>query len=155
MSNKTAVTYESEDDTTLFIRVFLNKQYELTENIDSSQDIWKLAELDKSQIDMESLREDIPEAFRKVKWIKPLLKNKKQYTWKIFTYDTSKADIEIENDDDLEKETDQLECENDDYLKLRVVFFKTDVLSSTPKRIELPIIQLKYATFDSNKQKKK
>eukprot|EP01084_Bolivina_argentea_P272835 464618_1 len=170
MSNKTAVTYESEDDTTLFIRVFLNKQYELTENIDSSQDIWKLAELDKSQIDMESLREDIPEAFRKVKWIKPLLKNKKQYTWKIFTYDTSKADIEIESDDDLQKENDlqkeahQLkwkhldeDCRDEYYMKLRIVFFENaiNVLSATPKQIELPIIQLKSTILDTNKQKKK
>eukprot|EP01084_Bolivina_argentea_P236532 397683_1 len=134
MANKTSITDEIEDDTTVFVRVFINKQYELTENINTSQDIWKLAELDKSQIDMESLREDIPQAFRKAKWIKPLFKNKKQYTWKIFTYDTSKADIEIESDDDLQEEINEYISDTEDsdqnaahtedkYLKLRVVFF--------------------------------
>eukprot|EP01084_Bolivina_argentea_P011137 20812_1 len=93
-----------EDDNTIFCRVFINKQSELTENINSSQDIWKLAELHQPQIDMESLREDIPHAFRKAKWIKPLFKNKKQYTWKIYTYDSCGADLEIEDDDDLQEE---------------------------------------------------
>eukprot|EP01084_Bolivina_argentea_P025759 47900_1 len=99
MSNKDLVTDNTEDDTTILVRVFINKQYELTENIDSSQDIWKLAELDKSQIDMTSLTKDIPQAFRKSKWIKPLFA---KYTWKIFSYDISKAEIEIEDDGDVQ-----------------------------------------------------
>eukprot|EP01084_Bolivina_argentea_P236531 397680_1 len=134
MSNKDLVTDNTEDDTTILVRVFINKQYELTENINTSQDIWKLAELNKSQINMASLTKDIPQAFRKSKWIKPLFKNKQQYTWKIFTYDTSKADIEIESDDDLQEEINEYISDTEDsdqnaahtedkYLKLRVVFF--------------------------------
>ena len=107
------------------------------------QDIWKLAELDRDSIDDEKysavidLRDDIPKAFRNSKLFKPLFKNKKEWQWKIYSYDTTQVSVEIENDDDLQGEIDAFmpsagdESANDDdminenrYLKLRVVFSK-------------------------------
>ena len=128
----------TKEAATVLLRVYINKQYELTKNFDITQDEWKLAELDKDEIDIDSLREDIPQAFRKAKWIKPLFKNEDEWEWKIYSYDTKTASVEIEDDDDLQTEIDEFMPsdpesgdEDDDlnntnkYLKLRVVFFRS------------------------------
>ena len=129
-----------EDDDQITIAVNINKQYEATKNIDSSNDMQKLAEVDKDDISLEKLREDIIVAFRKAKAITSLFNNS-NYEWKIYSYNTDKADIELQNDDDLQEEIDEFcpssdEDEDEDeegadpvqtnkYLKLRVVFFKS------------------------------
>ena len=128
---------DSDDDTEIIVRVYINKQYELTKNFDITQDVWKLSEIDKEDISIDSLREDIPQAFRRAKWIKPLFKNEDEWEWKIYSYDTKSASVEIEDDDDLQTEIDEFmpsdpeSGDEDDevtntnkYLKLRVVFSK-------------------------------
>merc|ERR1712129_241778 len=73
---------------------------------------------------------------KKLKRFKPLFKNIAEFEWRIFSYDPIKADVEIEDSDDLETEINEFmpsgddESEDDDvmnqnkYLKIRVVFFK-------------------------------
>ena len=119
---------------TITIHVNINKQYESTENLDPSNDILKLVHLDKHCISIEKFRRDISIAFARSRF-KALLKDP-EYEWKIFSYNQHKADIEIEEDDDLEDEIDEFfptEDEIDDdnplpmdqHLKLRVIFCKS------------------------------
>ena len=129
---------EDESDATILIRVYINRQCFETENIDTAQDVWKIAEIDRDNTEkMDGLREDIPLAFRKAKAFKALFKNEEEYEWKLYTYDETSAEVELEDSDDLQTEIDEFMPEADDadedddlmnqskYLKIRVVFFKS------------------------------
>eukprot|EP01084_Bolivina_argentea_P174028 301451_1 len=112
---------DEEEDTTIFVIAYINKQYELTQNIDVTQDLSKLAaQFDKNEIDLDTLKEEIPHAFRQANWIKSLFKNTQKYTWAIFHYDTQNAITSIENNNDLQMELNGLN--DSQYLKLRIVF---------------------------------
>ena len=68
----------SDEEDCITVRVYINRQYEKTHNFDITQDVWKLAELDKESIEddeassIQDLRDDIPKAFRNSKSFKPL-----------------------------------------------------------------------------------
>eukprot|EP01083_Nonionella_stella_P194351 716865_1 len=98
-------TNDSESDSTILVRVYINKEYLKRENLDVTRDVWKLTELERDAIEIDCLRQDIPRAFRKVKSFRPLFKSN-EYEIKFYTYDPQKADIEIEDDDDLQTELD-------------------------------------------------
>ena len=128
----------SSDGTSVFVRVYVNKDFTCRSNFDAERDIWKLAELDKDTISVESLREDIPAAFRKAKAFKRLWK-RQDLEWKIFSYSLNAAEIEIDDDDDLQDEmaafltsdedSSDSDIENENkYFKVRVVFFDSLVL---------------------------
>ena len=119
------------------ISVTINKKYDADKNIDASNDLSKVTRIDRNNISLESLRKSIINAFDNSKAFK-LLFNNTNYEWKIFSYDPNKADMEIEGDDDLEEDIDDFypsdddseddegdNPQNDQYLKLRVVFFFT------------------------------
>eukprot|EP01084_Bolivina_argentea_P174511 302294_1 len=135
------------DEETIFVRVYINKQYELTHDIDANKDIWKLAELNSNPIDLESLKQDIPDAFRNVKLLKPLFQNTTLYRLHIYGYDTTKAEIEIDNDEDLQDEIDSFITSDNDtdddvfnqnkYLKVRVVFEKLCIDPNTTNEIKI------------------
>eukprot|EP01083_Nonionella_stella_P242045 844655_1 len=144
-------TDDNESDSTILIRVYINKEYLKRENFDASQDIWKLAELERDAIEIDCLRQDIPQAFRKAKSFKPLFKSD-EYEMKFYSYDPQKADIEIEDDDDLQTEletaglnisdnsdSDDVTNENK-YLKLRVVFEKNTPSDDAPRTPTPPAI---------------
>lgn len=117
------------------VAVNINKQFEATENIDPSKDLCKYATLNKENISLEKLKEDIIIAFAASKAFKLLFEDDISYDWKIYSYASSKADIELQDDDDLEEEVDEC-CPSDDdsddddnlrkpkCMKLRVVFVK-------------------------------
>lgn len=131
----------TSEGTTIFVRVYINKDFTRTTNFDDKRDVWKLAEVDKDTISIKSLREDIPSAFRNTKKFQKLWNNE-QYEWKIYGFSLTTADIEIEEDDDLRDEMDRLgflssddSSDADDaddsgglnneskFFKVRVVFF--------------------------------
>ena len=125
------------DEDEVAISVTINKQYNLTENINPSNDISKLIKIDKNDVSLNGFREKIINAFDQPKSI-AMLFNNAGYEWKLYSYDPNKADIEIGDDDDLETEVedaypsdvDSEEDEdesNDQCLKLRVVFFASYV----------------------------
>ena len=124
----------------IIIRVYINKQFDATEQFDIAQDVWKLAEIDKESMEnvdvsaFNDLREDIPKAFRNSKLFKPLFKNEEEWEWKIYSYQISQASVIIDNDKDLQNEMDSFlpldedlgsddELKNENtFLRLRVVF---------------------------------
>eukprot|EP01084_Bolivina_argentea_P094403 169705_1 len=105
----------------IIIHVHINRQYASSNNLDPKQDVWKPIELERESIGISKLETDIPVAFRNSKF-KPIFKND-NYEWLIFSYDPTKAEIEIADDSDLEEEVDDME-DDDEFLKLRIVFFK-------------------------------
>eukprot|EP01084_Bolivina_argentea_P032281 59708_1 len=118
------------------IAVHINKENESTSNLNPSQDLWKPAELEIKPIKLSNLKSDIPTAFRNSSF-KSLFKND-NYEWKIFSYDPTKAEIEISNDDDLQTEIlnfnaqdktedDGIKLNSNKFLKLRIVFFKRNL----------------------------
>eukprot|EP01083_Nonionella_stella_P163545 538590_1 len=137
-------TDDNESDSTILIRVYINKEYSKRKNFDVSQDVWKLAELEQDAIEIDCLREDLPQAFRRARSFKPLFKSN-EYDMKFYSYDPQKAEIEIEDDDDLQNEleaaglnlsdnsdSDDVTNENK-YLKLRVVFEKNAPSDDAPR----------------------
>ena len=90
---------------TITIHVNINKQYESTENLDPSNDVLKLVHLNKTCISIEKLRQDITIAFAESKF--DALFKDPEFEWKIFSYNQHIADIEIEEDEDLEDEIDE------------------------------------------------
>eukprot|EP01083_Nonionella_stella_P152624 489508_1 len=155
-------TDDSESDSTILVRVHINKEFLKRENLDCTQDVWKLAELEHDAIQLDCLRDDIPNAFRRARSFKPLFRSN-EYQMKFYSYDPQKAEIEIEDDDDLQNE---LECcglnlsgnsDSDDitsenkYLKLRVVFEQT----SASSELQSPKLRLKcmWHSFLSNESR--
>lgn len=128
----------------ILVTVYINKEFEAMENIDSSKDEYEVVYVDRDEILLSELRDSIKNEFRRSKTIKPLFKNK-CYEWKIYSYEPDKAGVEIEDNDDLETEieefcpsdqesndesNDNLNDKDSKYLKLRVIFFKSYVLIS-------------------------
>eukprot|EP01084_Bolivina_argentea_P111615 199094_1 len=149
------------DELKIVVQAYINKKYTIRKNILTQNDIWKLSELDKSCIDTHSLREHILRSFSEVAWIKLLFENEAEYEWKIYAYHKKKAEILIEDDDDLQTEIDEFVQSNDDnsdneilnesnILKFRVVFFKRNLIIKW-KNVE----ELKFKTHKSNHQKNK
>ena len=101
-----------DDEEKVSIAVHINKQFEATNNINPSQDLCKLAEVDKNDVSIAQLRKDIIYAFGRSKSITSLFNNA-NYEWKIYSYHSNKAEVEIEDDDDLETEIDEF-CPSDD-----------------------------------------
>eukprot|EP01083_Nonionella_stella_P152625 489513_1 len=149
-------TDDSESDSTILVRVHINKEFLKRENLDCTQDVWKLAELEHDAIQLDCLRDDIPNAFRRARSFKPLFRSN-EYQMKFYSYDPQKAEIEIEDDDDLQNE---LECcglnlsgnsDSDDitsenkYLKLRVVFEQT----SASSELQSPKLRLTCISLNS------
>eukprot|EP01084_Bolivina_argentea_P094401 169701_1 len=139
-----APTDDAPDATGLItITVHINRQYESKNNLDTKQDICKSAELERESIKLSDLKTNILIAFGNSTSFKSVFKND-DYDWKIFSYDPTKAYIEITNDDDLEEEVanfnpsyddedtqdnneDDDIVDNDKFLKLRIVFFKRNL----------------------------
>eukprot|EP01084_Bolivina_argentea_P274710 468283_1 len=130
---------QQEEDNTILIRVCINKQYELTKDIDHTQDVWKWIQLQKQSIELSSVKEEIPFVFRYSNYFKRLFfNNNTKYEWKLYSYHTNTAEIEIEDNDDLQSEIDEfLPSDHSDdeqhYLKLRVIFFNKIISISAPK----------------------
>eukprot|EP01084_Bolivina_argentea_P277827 474461_1 len=128
---------DEDENTTIFVTICINKEYELKQNINTTQDVSKLvAQIDQNEIDLNSLKQDIPHAFRQAKWIKPLFINK-QYTWKIFSYQTQNAITAIETDHDLQVEVNKLNDTN--HMKFRIVFEHNNAQTETATGTEIPI----------------
>eukprot|EP01084_Bolivina_argentea_P065789 119930_1 len=125
------------DDNQILLQLCINKHYELTANIDPKQDIWKLAQLNANDINMNDLKDEIKNAFRSRKPFQPLFTAIDRYECQIYSYETTKATLRIEEDDDLQTEVDVFigsdnESEEGDitkqkYLKLRIVFYLRDI----------------------------
>lgn len=115
------------------IRCYINKHYERTQHLDITQDVWHFVELKKHNVTFNKLQSEIMRAFQREKVFKALFKNTEKYNWRIFSYFTENAQIEIEDDDDLLTEIEVfLSCSEDkeyrtkrgeECLNVRVIFF--------------------------------
>eukprot|EP01083_Nonionella_stella_P069043 183753_1 len=118
-------TNDRESDSTILVRVYINKEFLKRDNLDVTEDVWRLVELDHDVIHLDRLREDIPNAFRKA-GLSPQLFRVNEYGIKFYSYDSQKADTEIKDDDDLQNEVHAFHSTRNKYLKpclkLRVVF---------------------------------
>eukprot|EP01083_Nonionella_stella_P042933 115898_1 len=123
------------DDDTLHLRICINKQYFLTENIDPRQDVWKSGELDETSLNMEDLRDEIPLTFRAKKLFKRLFADTNQWQWTVYEYHATEASISIRKSHDLQTYADaslsSISDEGDEkYLKLRIVFHRSEAIES-------------------------
>eukprot|EP01084_Bolivina_argentea_P192094 329847_1 len=115
----------------ILLQVCINKEYELTENIEPEKDVWELAELSANDINVNSVRDIVCIAFKSNKLLEPLFTNSNKWQWKMYSYESTKATIQIEDDDDLQTEVDTFIQSNESEeehvidercLKLRIVF---------------------------------
>eukprot|EP01083_Nonionella_stella_P042932 115896_1 len=123
------------DDDTLHLRICINKQYFLTENIDPRQDVWKSGELDETSLNMEDLRDEIPLTFRAKKLFKRLFADRNQWQWTVYEYHATEASVSIQKSHDLQTYADaslsSISDEGDEkYLKLRIVFHRSEAIES-------------------------
>eukprot|EP01083_Nonionella_stella_P274318 931016_1 len=123
------------DDNTLALRICINKQYALAENIDPSQDVWKSGELDENSLNMEDLRYEIPLTFRAKKLFKRLFADRNQWQWTVYEYHATEASVSIQKSHDLQTYADaslsSISDEGDEkYLKLRIVFHRSGAIES-------------------------
>ena len=113
MTDSESSTDDDSDSATIRVKVIINKDYTRTADFKPKRDKWALAEIHRGSISIENLRKDIPDAFRNEKKFKSLWKND-QYEWKIYSFSMKKADIEIDDDDDLQDEIDNFLPSEDD-----------------------------------------
>eukprot|EP01084_Bolivina_argentea_P176348 305191_1 len=142
----TQMTYMYDDNNIIEIKIFINKQFTLTEHFDCKQDVCKTAEIIHKSITMSELKKDIPIAFRNVQYFKSLWNNN-NYEWKVFLYDASFARNEIITDNHLNTKLKpflslkKTSYSLTDYLTLRVVFVeeqKQDLYPDNPMTLDPP-----------------
>ena len=95
------------------VKVHINAQYDKTQNLNITQDVYKSMKINTHPISITDLRNEIIKAFINLESLEPLFENEKEWQWKIYSYDRNQADIEIENDDDLETEMDEFTASED------------------------------------------
>ena len=125
----------AKKDGDIDISIYINQQYELTNNINSFNDQVKTITFSKNNT-LRILRKNIIGAFSEYESFISLFKNY-DYEWRIYSYHAIKAEVEIADDDDLKDEIDtniETDSDSDDdhsadsqapSFKLRVVFFRS------------------------------
>eukprot|EP01083_Nonionella_stella_P042930 115891_1 len=133
------------DDDTLHLRICINKQYFLTENIDPRQDVWKSGELDENALNLDGLRNEIPLAFRTKKPFKRLFADTNQWQWTVYEYGARNASIPIEKSLDLRAYIHASISSISDseghekYLKLRIVFRRSETTECKSVSSQQPV----------------
>eukprot|EP01083_Nonionella_stella_P129554 393096_1 len=133
------------DDDTLHLRICINKQYFLTENIDPRNDVWKSGELDENALNLDGIRDEIPLAFRTKKPFKRLFADTNQWQWTVYEYGARNASIPIEKSLDLRAYIHASISSISDseghekYLKLRIVFRRSETTECKSVSSQQPV----------------
>ena len=123
-----------DSPTQISLAIYINPNFEETNNVDSKQDIEKTVNIDPKQITISQLHKTIPTLFDNEQQLQSLWQNN-DYEWKLYEYNKIKVGTEIANDTQLQKEiVDTMEGDededndmnkNDFYVRFRVVFHKS------------------------------
>eukprot|EP01084_Bolivina_argentea_P122228 216615_1 len=85
------------------IKIHINEDLERTHHFNTRLDRTALIQINRDDIEIQTLTEDLPRAFREYKDIKSKIRDK---NYSIHYYSYTDGDIEIDNNDDLITEID-------------------------------------------------
>ena len=123
-----------EIDNTISLTIYINQQFEATDDLNSKQDIKRTISIDPKEIKLSQLHIQIPSKFANDQHFQSLWSDD-NYEWKMYEYNNIKVGKQISNDTQLQKEiTDTMKGDDDDdddmnqedcHVRLRVVFHKS------------------------------
>eukprot|EP01084_Bolivina_argentea_P246062 411869_1 len=115
-------THSTVHATDTTFNVYINDKYESMDNLNIANDQLKQCKLNKASITLAYLKDVIAKSFHDSKSFSSLFVDN-NYEWKLFSYNETNVMSEIFNDIHLNVEVSKFEMSQNEYIKLRVVFF--------------------------------